>query len=211
MWRAAAHASDRPSNVLVPRPTSSMSTRLARVALFRMFAVSVISTMNVERPPVRSSAAPMRVKIRSIEPIVADSAGTTLPMCARIAISAVWRMYVDLPPMFGPVMISMRVVLARARDRSARTARALDRSTPRWRPPRYSSRGSSTSVGSTRSSALRRARRGSRACRARRRPRPSRCSAARSRAERVEQLVVELLLARQRALARATAPCPRTP
>ncbi len=78
--------------MLVPRPISSMSTRLARVALFRMFAVSVISTMNVERPPVRSSAAPMRVKMRSIGPITALSAGTKLPMWARIAISAVWRM-----------------------------------------------------------------------------------------------------------------------
>ena len=29
-------------------------------------------------------------------------------MRARITISAVCRMYVDLPPMFGPVMTSMR-------------------------------------------------------------------------------------------------------
>jgi uncharacterized membrane protein len=78
--------------VLVPRPISSISTRLSRVALFRMLAVSVISTMNVERPPARSSAAPMRVKIRSSGPITRDSAGTKLPMCARIAISAAWRM-----------------------------------------------------------------------------------------------------------------------
>ncbi len=33
-----------------------------------MLAASVISTMNVERPPARSSAAPMRVKIRSSGP-----------------------------------------------------------------------------------------------------------------------------------------------
>jgi hypothetical protein len=53
-----------------------MSTRLSRVALFRMFAASVISTMKVERPPARSSAAPMRVKMRSTGPISAASAGT---------------------------------------------------------------------------------------------------------------------------------------
>jgi hypothetical protein len=66
-----------------------MSTRLCRVALFKMLAVSVISTMNVERPPVRSSAAPMRVKMRSMGPTVAASAGTALPICAKIAMSAV--------------------------------------------------------------------------------------------------------------------------
>ena len=112
-----------------------MSTRLARVALCKMFAVSVISTMNVERPPARSSEAPMRVKIRSTGPIVADSAGTKLPMCARIAISAVWRMYVDLPPMFGPVTISIRVRSSSARSFGTNGAE-LELSTPRCRPAR---------------------------------------------------------------------------
>ena len=41
----------------------------ARVALCRMLAVSVISTMKVERPPARSSPAPMRVKMRSSGPM----------------------------------------------------------------------------------------------------------------------------------------------
>ncbi len=107
-----------------------MSTSDERVALFKILAVSVISTMNVERPPVRSSAAPMRVKMRSIGPIVAESAGTALPMWARIAISAVWRMYVDLPPMFGPVMISMRSCSFNARSFGT-NGEALDCSTPR--------------------------------------------------------------------------------
>ena len=48
----------------------------SRVAPFRIAADSVISTMNVERPRARSSAAPMRVKMRSIGPIVALVAGT---------------------------------------------------------------------------------------------------------------------------------------
>jgi hypothetical protein len=51
----------RLDGVDVPRPISSISTRLVAVARFRMYAASVISTMNVERPPARSSAAPMRV------------------------------------------------------------------------------------------------------------------------------------------------------
>src|SRR5213075_3175599 len=63
-----AHARARPSKVEVPRPTSSISTRLFAVALCRIDALSVISTMKVERPPARSSAAPMRVKIWSMGP-----------------------------------------------------------------------------------------------------------------------------------------------
>ena len=69
--RAIAHASARPSKVEVPRPTSSISTSECSVAPFRIAADSVISTMKVERPPARSSAAPMRVKMRSIGPITA--------------------------------------------------------------------------------------------------------------------------------------------
>ena len=59
--------------MLVPRPISSISTRLCAVALLRMFAASVISSMNVERPPARSSDAPMRVNTRSIGPMRADA------------------------------------------------------------------------------------------------------------------------------------------
>jgi hypothetical protein len=57
-----------------------------------MLAASLISTMKVERPALRSSAAPMRVKIRSSGPMRAELAGTKLPVCARSAISATWRM-----------------------------------------------------------------------------------------------------------------------
>ena len=53
-----------------------------------MFAVSVISTMKVERPACSSSAAPMRVKMRSVKPMVAASAGTKLPAWASSTISA---------------------------------------------------------------------------------------------------------------------------
>ena len=66
--------------------------------------------MKVERPPAKSSDAPMRVKIRSTGPIRAKLAGTKLPMRAINTINAVCRMKVDLPPMLGPVMTSVRRV-----------------------------------------------------------------------------------------------------
>ncbi|MNV26892.1 hypothetical protein D3C71_1180220 [compost metagenome] len=77
--------------MLVPRPISSISTRLRAVALLRMLAVSVISTIKVERPEARSSDAPMRVKMRSMGPMRALSAGTKAPIWASSTMSAVWR------------------------------------------------------------------------------------------------------------------------
>ena len=74
------------------------------VALLSMFAVSCISTRNVDLPRARSSPAPMRVNTRSSTPIRIDDAGTNEPICAITAIVATWRMYVDFPAMFGPVM-----------------------------------------------------------------------------------------------------------
>jgi len=69
----------------------------ARVALLRMFAVSVISTMKVLCPRAKSSLAPMRVKMRSTRSMRASAAGTNDPVCARSVMSATCRMYVDLP------------------------------------------------------------------------------------------------------------------
>ncbi len=124
-----------PSNVLVPRPISSSTIRLRGVALFRMFAVSCISTMNVLRPRDRSSLAPTRVNTRSATPIDASSAGTNDPICARMTISATCRIYVDLPAMFGPVitmiwfdMPSSSVSLGTKRSAPGRF------STTGWRP-----------------------------------------------------------------------------
>ena len=48
----------------------------------------------------------MRVKMRSTMPMRADFAGTKLPIWARMVRIAAWRMYVDLPDMLGPVMMS---------------------------------------------------------------------------------------------------------
>ncbi len=52
------------------------SRGLALVALFKIFAVSFISTMNVDCPLERSSLAPTRVKMRSVSPTCALRAGT---------------------------------------------------------------------------------------------------------------------------------------
>ncbi|MOA60458.1 hypothetical protein D3C78_1853450 [compost metagenome] len=57
-----------------------------------MLAVSFISTMKVDWPVVRSSTAPMRVKIRSMSPTCAASAGTNAPIWAKTTIRAIWRM-----------------------------------------------------------------------------------------------------------------------
>ena len=80
----------------------------AAVAWFRIAAVSTISTMKVERPRARSSAAPTRLKSRSTTPMCARSAGTKEPIWARIAMSAFWRRKVLLPAMLGPVTSQSR-------------------------------------------------------------------------------------------------------
>ncbi|MNW20845.1 hypothetical protein D3C71_2214360 [compost metagenome] len=58
----------------------------------RILAVSLISTMKVERPPARSSLEPIRVKIRSTSDSSQLAAGTKQPMWASRTIKAVWRM-----------------------------------------------------------------------------------------------------------------------
>src|SRR5882672_4325 len=78
------------------------------LAWLRITAVSTISTMKVERPRAKSSAAPTRLNSRSTTPIVAEPAGTYEPICARIAISAFCRKKVLLPAMLGPVTSQMR-------------------------------------------------------------------------------------------------------
>ena len=60
MCSATAHAMLKPSNVAVPRPISSSTTRLFEVAPLRMCAVSCISTMNVDCPRAMLSDAPTR-------------------------------------------------------------------------------------------------------------------------------------------------------
>ena len=75
----------------MPRPISSRITSARGPAWFRIAAVSTISTMKVERPRARSSAAPTRLKSWSTMPMRASAAGTNEPICASSAISAFCR------------------------------------------------------------------------------------------------------------------------
>ena len=102
-----ASASAIPSYVAVPRPISSNNNKLVSSALRKAWFVSIISTMNVLWPEIKSSAAPIRVKIFVKTGIVALLAGTKHPICARMTQSANCLMYVDLPDIFGPVMRRM--------------------------------------------------------------------------------------------------------
>ena len=81
--------------------------RLFGVAELRMIAVSVISTMKVDRPRARLSEAPIRVKILSKIGNRISWAGTKEPICARMTRSAFCLRNVDLPPIFGPVTIKI--------------------------------------------------------------------------------------------------------
>ena len=81
--------------------------------------VSRISTMNVDSPRDRlSRGADAGEDAIARRRSRADRAGTNEPICASSTISATWRMYVDLPAMFGPVMTSS--ARRRARQRSSR-------------------------------------------------------------------------------------------
>ena len=105
MYSTTAQAMLRPSYVDVPLPISSSMTRDLSVAFLRMFATSVISTMNVLWPLARSSDAPTLVNILSHTHTFALFAGTKLPTAAISTISASCLMYVDLPAMLGPVIM----------------------------------------------------------------------------------------------------------
>src|SRR3546814_19543756 len=68
--------------------------------------------MKVERPRARLSDAPTRLNKRSTRLSRAAAAGTKLPACARMTISAFWRRKVDLPPILGPVTNQRRLLLS---------------------------------------------------------------------------------------------------
>ena len=99
-----AQARAMPSQVLVPRPSSSTMTREAALAPLRMAALSSISAMKVDTPRAWLSPAPTRAKMASRTGITARAQGTQLPTWARSTAMPTWRMKVDLPPMLGPVM-----------------------------------------------------------------------------------------------------------
>ena len=99
-----------------------------------MWAVSCISTMNVDWPRRIWSLAPTRVKMRSTSPSLASRAGTKLPICAISAMSAVWRRKVDLPPMFGPVSTKSRGAPSPIARSFATNGSRSTRSMIGWRP-----------------------------------------------------------------------------
>jgi len=101
--------------------------------------------MKVERPEARSSEAPMRVKMASTGPIRALVAGTKQPTWASSTISATWRIVVDLPPMLGPVISSMRRVGSRRQSLAMKFS--TWRSTTGWRPALISMPGWSLNTG----------------------------------------------------------------
>ena len=80
MYSTTAQAIDSPSKVLVPLPISSKISRLSFVAFLRILATSVISTIKVDCPLARSSEAPTLVNILSQIPMLAEEAGTKLPI-----------------------------------------------------------------------------------------------------------------------------------
>ena len=145
---------ERPSSVLVPRPTSSMITRERSVAERSMWAVSVISTRKVDSPRARLSLAPTRQKILSTIPMRALWQGTKLPVCARSAMSAFCLRKVLFPAILGPVIrAKLHLFFSPARLRSLGTNSPEGRccSTTGWRPFFTSKARLSSTVGRTQS------------------------------------------------------------
>ncbi len=68
----------------------------------RIAAVSNISAIKVDTPLIWLSPAPTRASTQSTTLNSASSHGTKQPICAISTITPTWRMYVDLPPIFGP-------------------------------------------------------------------------------------------------------------
>ena len=144
---AIDHARANPSRVLVPRPISSNTTNECGVAACRMDAVSVISTMNVERPACNSSLAPIRVRMRSHRPIVAEAAGTYAPAWARRVSKAAVRMAVLLPAMLGPVTSANPGSLPPSLTSIGTNSAPNSRSNTGWRAPARSHSGDSIMLG----------------------------------------------------------------
>ena len=78
--------------MLVPRPISSISTRLRAVALLRILAVSVISTIKVERPESEIIRRPDAGEDAVDGADAGAVGGHEAPIWASSTMSAVWRM-----------------------------------------------------------------------------------------------------------------------
>jgi hypothetical protein len=91
--------------VLVHLHTSSIITKLFFVELFKIFAISCISTIKVDCQKYRLSFAQIREKILSVMGIIALFAGTKLQICAIRIMRAFCLKKVDFHHIFGQVMI----------------------------------------------------------------------------------------------------------
>mmetsp|Transcript_70777 Transcript_70777/g.182520 ORF Transcript_70777/g.182520 Transcript_70777/m.182520 type:complete len:225 (-) Transcript_70777:2493-3167(-) len=100
---STAEAMAAPSNVEVPRPSSSSTAKDLRVPCARMAAVSSSSVSSVLLPSRIVSYEPILVKMRSTGLILQYCALTRQPSWAMMTAMQVCRSTVDLPPMFGPV------------------------------------------------------------------------------------------------------------
>jgi hypothetical protein len=89
MYSEIAHASPKPSYVLVPLPNSSIIISESRVADRRIVAVSSISAMKVLKPFSWESPAPTLARIQSKILNVASVQGTKQPTCAKSAITPI--------------------------------------------------------------------------------------------------------------------------
>ncbi len=101
-----------------------------------ILAVSFISTMKVDSPPLKLSEAPTRVNILSVRGIIAAAAGTKDPIWAIKVMIAVWRKSALLPLIFGPVkiMICWSVLLRSISFDTYCSSNASLRSITGWRP-----------------------------------------------------------------------------
>lgn len=89
---------------LEKKTVNTASRNKGRFRTARMAAVSSISAMKVDTPRIWLSPAPTRARMASTTETSASSHGTNEPHCASSTITPICRMYVDLPPMLGPVM-----------------------------------------------------------------------------------------------------------
>ena len=91
----------------------------------------------------------MRVKMRSTSPMRAESAGTKLPNCAIKTIKATCRRNVDLPDIFGPVIIRIRSPVSKFASLGTNRSALIRCSTTGCRPPLISKTSSETTSGRT--------------------------------------------------------------
>ena len=97
MYSVIAQAILTPSNVLVPRPTSSKIMRLRSVALFVDVCRLIHFTMKVLCPRKFIRGAYLRKNSANRSNDRFFAVGIKLPICAMRIRSATWRMYVLFP------------------------------------------------------------------------------------------------------------------